>query len=149
MSGGLLEVVRSNFRQKNFPTFYLLKKCLGGSRRVLGVPRTLLKIMNVSGKYSFFKHICLLPIVLPIVLPIGTCYPVLFNLVAFPTWRFSENMRSNSLQGAAHTCELLDIVFSEKRQVGKPLGWTGNTMGNTIGNTIGNKKTCSNNQISG
>ena len=70
VSGGSLEVVRSNFRQKSVRTFFLLKKCLGGSRRVLGVPRTVLKNIISSGNFTFFKHIFLLPIVLPIELPI-------------------------------------------------------------------------------
>ena len=37
---------------------------------VLGVPRTVLKNMNLSGNLTFFKHIFLLPIELPIELPI-------------------------------------------------------------------------------
>ena len=60
VSGGSLEVVRSNFCQKYFRTFYLLKKCLGGSRRVLGVPRTVLKNINLSGNLTFFLHIFLI-----------------------------------------------------------------------------------------
>ena len=40
VSGGSLEVVMSNFRRKYFIYFCLSEKCLGGSRMVLGVPRT-------------------------------------------------------------------------------------------------------------
>ena len=47
-SRGSLEVVRSNFRQKYFRDFCLSKKCLGGSRIVLGVPRTPFKCDMVS-----------------------------------------------------------------------------------------------------
>ena len=36
-----------------------------------GVPRTVLKNMNLSGNLTFLKHIFLLPIVLPIGLPIA------------------------------------------------------------------------------
>ena len=48
---------------------------------VLGVPRTVLTNIYLSGKSYFVYHIFLLPIVLPIVLPIGIAYwPLLFRL---------------------------------------------------------------------
>ena len=54
-SRGSLEVVRSNFCQTYVRTFHLLKKCLGGSRRVLGVPQTILKNINLSGNLILFN----------------------------------------------------------------------------------------------
>ena len=69
VSGGSLEVLRSNFRRKTFRYFYAFLKCLGGSRRVLGVPRT--KILIYPENLIFVNLFLLLPIVLPIVLPIG------------------------------------------------------------------------------
>ena len=65
-SRGSLEVVRSNFRRTCFREFHDLFKCLGGSRMVLGGPRTVLQNINLSGKSYIFEHIFLLPTELPI-----------------------------------------------------------------------------------
>ena len=53
MSGGSLEVLRSNFCRKYVRGFYYFLKCLGGSRMVLGVPRTPLQIIYCSGNVMF------------------------------------------------------------------------------------------------
>ena len=52
-SRGSLEVIRSNLRQKYFRDLFLSKKCLGGSRMVLGVPRTTLK--HITNKNRIFS----------------------------------------------------------------------------------------------
>ena len=52
-SRGSLEVVRSNFRRKCFRDFCCSGKCLGGSRMVLGVPRTTLKNITFPGFLTF------------------------------------------------------------------------------------------------
>ena len=51
-----LEVLWSNFRRAYFSYVYFLKKCLGGSRMVLGVPRTLLQIMNFLENLYFVNR---------------------------------------------------------------------------------------------
>ena len=54
-SRGSLELVRSNFRRTYFRYFCWSEKCLGGSRMVLGVPRTTLTNMKVLGILTFFN----------------------------------------------------------------------------------------------
>ena len=73
-----------------------------------------------------------LPIELPIVLPIGTRYPVLFNLVALRPCVFPKTKVAAASSQAATMSILIfaawasdeaqhsDLVFSERRKVGKP-----------------------------
>ena len=99
---------------------------------VLGVPRTILKIIYVTEDLHFVNMFLLLPIVLPIALPIAL--PIVlpiglfhcFRPSGFPTLCFRETA----------------VCASEKgNTIGNSIGNTiGNTIGNAIGNTIGNNK---------
>ena len=57
VSGGLFQVPRSNFCKKQDLFLEWSEMCLGGSRRVLGVPQTPLQNIKFSGIYLFLKHI--------------------------------------------------------------------------------------------
>ena len=80
-SRGSLEVVRSNFYQKCFRYSLLSKKCLGGSRMVLGVPQTPYKNINLFANLTFLlTHLFIAYWYWLLVLPIGPYYSLVESL---------------------------------------------------------------------
>ena len=53
---GVVKVLRSNLCRKTVQVFHVLKKCLGGSRMVLGVPRILLTNLDFPGNLTFLEN---------------------------------------------------------------------------------------------